>query len=915
MPTAAAKAASEKPKKLTPAMRQHAAFKEQHPGCVLFFRMGDFYECFHEDAEIVSRELGLAKVERSPGVPMAGVPQQKLDDYLRRAVAAGLRVAVCEQIQDPAEAKGVVARAVTQVATPGTLTGEGLLADEELGALAAVAALPDTGLVPVALVEASTGRFVVIDITSDRLGDELSRRGVGELIYPEATDGETPAWVSRLISRSDLAATPRASWHFRYAEALEAATNQFGVRSLAGFGLDDADPAVPAVGAIVRYLRETQGADARPELGGTGSAADDGPLDLPNVTLAHLRPPVREDPAGAMAIDASTLRSLEIERTIRGSEIEGSVLGVFLRTGSGCRTAMGKRTLRDWLVRPLASHTEIESRHRAVAALLEDRRASSEIATALAGVGDLPRMGARVALGRASPRDVVGLGRGVLAAEAVLAASTDTPALSALHTKLKAAYAEANQAARAVTVSCVNDPPPHLRDGGLVREGVDAELDEARSLSREAGTWLAEYQAKLADEFDLPNLKVGFNRVFGYYIELPAGQASRAPDSFVRKQTLKNAERYITPDLKGYEDRVLGAEQRALERERAIFNDLCAGLRSVLPSVTALADALGELDALLCFARKAADRRWVRPEITEEPTLVIREGRHPVLDELLEGEFVPNGCELGEPDQPAKLALITGPNMAGKSTYIRQVALISLLAHAGSFVPAEVARLGLIDRLFARVGADDALHQGQSTFMVEMTETANILNNATGRSLVILDEIGRGTSTLDGLSLAWAIAEDLSDRGTRTLFATHYHELTTLAEEREGRVRNLHVEVREWKPEGSDSRPGQAEIVFLHRILPGRAEASYGVHVARLAGVPERVSRRAADVLSTLAVQHGPSPAAPKKTENTSQLGLFTEYVPHPALDRLREVKLEELSPLAAFDLLRELKDRATGAG
>jgi len=888
-----------KPKKLTPAMRQHAAFKKQHPGCVLFFRMGDFYECFNEDAEIVSRELGLAKVERSPGTPMAGVPHQKLDDYLRRAVAAGLRVAVCEQIQDPAEAKGVVARAVTQVATPGTLTGEGLLADEELGALAAV--VGDEDAVHVAIAEASTGRFVLLDASEAALADELTRRGVGEVIHEETT--ETPAWIRRLEDSGEIAVTPRASWHFRRAEAFEAITNQFGVRTLAGFGLTDDDPALPAAGAIVRYLRETQGADAKPEMG----AGDTGKVDLPSVTLAHLRPPVREDPAGAMAIDASTLRSLEIERTIRGGEIAGSVLGVFLRSGPGCRTAMGKRTLRDWLVRPLAGRDAIETRHGAVASLLEDRRAAGEIAKALSGMGDLPRMGARIALGRASPRDLVGLGRGVVAARAVLEATGSIPALAGLRDRMQAAYTDASGAANAVVEACVDDPPPHLRDGGLVRSGVDAELDEARSLNRDAGTWLAEYQTKLAGEFDLPNLKVGFNRVFGYYIELPAGQSKRAPESFVRKQTLKNAERYITPDLKEYEDRVLGAEQRALERERSIFNDLCAQMRSVLSAVTALADALGELDALLCFADKAAARGWTRPIMTDEPKLVIREGRHPVLDELLEGGFVPNGCELGDSDEPAKLALITGPNMAGKSTYIRQIALLTLLAHAGGFVPAERAEIGLTDRLFARVGADDALHRGQSTFMVEMTETANILNNATGRSLVILDEIGRGTSTLDGLSLAWAIAEDLSDRGTRTLFATHYHELTTLAEERAERVRNLHVEVREWKPEGSS----QAEIVFLHRILPGRAEASYGVHVARLAGVPERVSRRAADILGTLAVQHGPAPSPPKQqAKQTDQMGLFTEYVPHPAVDRLREVKLEELSPMAAFDLLRELKDR-----
>jgi DNA mismatch repair protein MutS len=444
---------------------------------------------------------------------------------------------------------------------------------------------------------------------------------------------------------------------------------------------------------------------------------------------------------------------------------------------------------------------------------------------------------------------------------------------------------------------------------------VDRELDEARGLEKDAGAWLADYQARLTAEHDLPSLKVGYNSVFGYYIELPAAQARRAPDAFTRKQTLKNAERYITPELKEFEDKVTTASARALERERVIFDGLCERARQRVPDLVEYADTVAELDVLLGFADKAHQRGWKRPEITTERELSVHAGRHPVLDETLGQAFVPNDCELGIPDTPANLALITGPNMAGKSTYIRQTALLVVLAQAGSFVPADRATIGVCDRVFTRVGADDALHRGQSTFMVEMTETANILNNATTDSLVILDEIGRGTSTLDGLSLAWAIAEclagDDTNPGPRTLFATHYHEITELEEKLAPRVRNLHVAVREWTTD-----EGKQEIVFLHSIRPGRADQSYGVHVAELAGVPRPVTVRAREILGALSVQHARVDTArvekPRKRDEPAQLGLFTEFLPHPAVDELRELKLDAMTPLQAFDALRKLKDQAS---
>ena len=575
---------------------------------------------------------------------------------------------------------------------------------------------------------------------------------------------------------------------------------------------------------------------------------------------------------------------------------------------------MGKRLVRDWLCRPSGERSTIESRHARVAALVEDRRLAREIGETLSPVQDIARIAGRVALGRCSPRDVVGLGASVGRVRSLATLLDGAPAFDAQRASLLELAEVLEPVAERTARECVDEPPAHLRDGGVFRTGIDADLDEARSLQTDASAWLAEYQAKIATELGLPGIKVGYNKVFGYYVELSAAQARDAKAqldaaSLTRKQTLKNAERFITPELKTFEEKVLRAEGSALERERELFASLVAAVAGVLDALLRYADAVAELDAVLAFADRAAKHGWARPVMTDEPTLCIEEGRHPVLEESLGGEFVPNSVSMG--GSAAGLSLITGPNMAGKSTFIRQVARIAVLAHAGSFVPAASATIGLCDRIFTRVGADDALHRGQSTFMVEMIETANILNHATPRSLVILDEIGRGTSTLDGLSLAWAIVEtlagDAGSTGPRTLFATHYHELTDLDEQLGGRVANLHVAVREWTPAG-----GESEIVFLHRIKPGRSDQSYGVHVARRAGVPDAVTKRARQVLESLAVQHGPAMETARvntaSQRSAAQLSLFTEIMPHPAVDRLREVNLDECSPMVAFELLRELR-------
>ncbi len=872
----------------TPAMRQFRAFKQQHPDCILFFRMGDFYEMFDDDALAVSKALGLTLTQRTQGIPMAGIPHHQLDVYLRRAVDAGFRVAVVDQVQDPKDARGIVERRVTRVITPGTLVDEPLVRDETATRIACCCTHAENAVAGAAC-DLSTGEVILFTTHPDTLADTLTRLSVVEVLCAEGTEEAGP--IADACAELDIAVTPRPPWQLRRDEALQAVCDLYKVASLAGFGLDPNDPEIPPLGALVRALTETQTGDPNDPY------ANDAALD-------HLRPPVRDRTDTTCFVDRISLRALEIERTIRDQQIDGSLLALFVRGPAACRTPMGKRLIRDWLCSPLADRSQIESRHARVELLTFDETLAEHLHQALEPVQDVARLAGRLALARLSPRDLVALARSIAQLPALAETIADAPPFAEAHAQLDDLRADLEPLARHICEACVESPPPHLREGGLIADGVDPELDEARSLQRDASSWLARYQARLIDEHELPSLKVGYNKVFGYYIELPAAQARRAPPAFTRKQTLKNAERYITPELKQFEDKVQSAQSRAIQREQQIFDDLCARARTRLHHIQAFARLAAELDALLCFARCARMRRWGRPQIVDEPVLDIHDGRHPVLDQTLAASFVSNDLRLG--GREPRLALITGPNMAGKSTYIRQNALITLLAHAGSFVPAANAVIGICDRIFTRVGADDALHRGQSTFMVEMAETANILNNATERSLVILDEIGRGTSTLDGLSLAWAIAERLVATRCRTLFATHYHELTELEERLEGHARNLRVLVREFED----------QIIFLHRIEPGRADQSYGVQVARLAGIPQPVVQRAREILASLRVHEtGLRTSTTHNRTQDPQLTLFTEYIRHPAVDRLREIKLESLSPLEAFDILRSLKNEVQSDG
>ncbi len=856
----------------TPMMAQYRAMKARDPDALLLFRMGDFYEMFGDDAERASALLGLALTTRDKGpnaVPMAGFPHPALDSYLAKLVQAGQRAAVCEQVEDPKLAKGLVKREVVRVVTPGTLTDEGLLDPRSANYLAAVVEV--SGKLGLAWVELSTGRFALTGVARTELADEIARLRPAETLISEL-HLDAP-WLRALRSHSGLAITSRPSWDFQGEQARATLFDHFKTATLGGFGVDDHAPEVQAAGALIAYLRETQ-----------------------KSSIGHITRLTPYRRAETLALDEMTRRSLELTRTLREGKRDGSLLAVIDRTV----TPMGARLLADWLTSPLSRPEAIAERHEAVAELTREAAMRDDLRSALGQAYDLERLAARVGTGRASPRDLVALARTLALLPRIKArlAARGSKRLA----ELEAALELCPEVRASIEAAMVDDPPLALKEGGLIRAGYHADLDELREIARGGKTWIARYQAEQIRRTGINNLKIGFNKVSGYYIEITNAQAAKVPADYTRRSTVKNAERYITPELKEYEDKVLRAEDRACELEYELFVTLRDRVSAESPRLIQAGAVLAQVDVLTSLAELAIKHGYCRPEIVAEPVFEVEGGRHPVLDCLMPaGEFVPNETVL-RPDE-GMILVITGPNMAGKSTYIRQVALLSVLAQMGSFVPAKRARLGVVDRLFARVGATDELSRGQSTFMVEMTETANILNNATSQSLVILDEIGRGTSTFDGISLAWAITEHLHDHvGCRTLFATHYHELVDL-EKTKPRLRNANVAVRE----------AGGEIVFLHRIVPGGADQSYGIHVARLAGVPAPVLVRAREILAFLEKQHGPDPGptagpVPKvKTGRALQNSLFAA-LPEPLLEELRKTDPATLAPEAALDLIRHLK-------
>src|SRR5580693_6671983 len=840
-------------------MQQYLRIKAQHPDVLLFYRMGDFYEMFYDDARRAAQLLDIALTQRGASagapIPMAGVPAATLDAYLTKLVRKGESVAICEQRGEPGKVKGPMEREVVRIVTPGTLTDEALLEERRDNLLASVYGAG--GRFGLAWLDLSAGRFSVMELGGvPALEAEIERLRPAELLAP---DGAQPdlAPPTGLKERSWRL---RAPWHFDTESATRALTEQFRTRDLAGFGCADKPLAIAAAGALLAYVRETQ-----------------------KSALPHLLTITTEERDAALIMDPATRRNLELDESIAGAA-ELTLAGVFDRT----TTAMGGRLLRRWLHRPLRDRDILRARYHAVATLI-DQDQYAAIAEGLAAVGDLERILARIALRSARPRDLVQLraALGALPSLRRILVAAPSPLLQRLTLSINDHHEEHSLLHRAI-----NEAPPHyLREGGVIAAGFDAELDELRALGSNTEQFLIDLEQRERERSGLSSLKLGFNRIQGFFIEVNRSQADKVPAEYLRRQTVKSAERFITPELKSFEDKVLGARERAQARERQLYESLLDQLSVNLPALQASAAAIAEIDVLSCFAERATTLQCAQPELVDEPMLRIDGGRHPVVERAAREPFIPNDLRL---DDSRRMLIITGPNMGGKSTYMRQTALIVILAHIGCFVPARRAVLGPMDRIFTRIGASDDLAGGRSTFMLEMTETANILNNATAQSLVLMDEVGRGTSTFDGLSLAWACAAFIAAKiRAFTLFATHYFELTSLASEAPG-VANVHVEAIEH---------GES-LVFLHSVKEGPANQSYGLQVAALAGIPKAVTTQARRYLTELERERD---ALRTSTSPQGELALFSP--PHSAppesaaLEALRALDPNSLSPREALDL------------
>ncbi len=861
-------------------MRQFHHFKDKYPDSILFFRMGDFYETFYEDARTCSRVLGLTLTSRSKDtnpIPLAGIPYHAADNYLKKLLQAGFKVAVCEQVEDPKTARGVVKRDVVRIVTPGTLTDDNMLQAKQDNFLAAVAMGKEGAAL--AYVDISTGHFFAKTVEESELADEVLRIGPAEILFPdrrgELFEAEQKRITDQIGRLTAAAITYRPGWYFDPYQAAKRLLKNFETATLEGFGLADDDPIIPAAGAVLEYLGETQ-----------------------KTTLCHIRSLRKIEQRNYLQLDPTTLRSLEVLQPLRSESQKATVLAHLDHTLTG----MGGRMFRVWLTMPLCDIGAIEARQDAVEELTNQQSALNDVRDLLSDIADIERIAARLSTFRCSPRDLLTLATtlrqiGPLR-EKMAGFEAD------LLKKLAGGCDSMDELAELLENAIDSQCAPHLREGGVIRAGFNEELDGLRSIGKTGQDWLARYQAQQIERTGIESLKVGYNRVFGYYIQVTAAAADRVPADYVRKQTLKNAERYITDELKKYETQVLTAEDRAIELEQKLFEDVRSYAAGFVRRLQGLADTVARIDCLASFAYTAVRRHYTRPGITQNKELIISEGKHPVLAETLGSEFVSNDINIS--DESGILSIITGPNMAGKSTYIRQAALLVLLAQTGSFIPAASATIGLTDRIFTRVGASDELTRGQSTFMVEMTETANILNNATDSSLIILDEVGRGTSTYDGLSLAWAITEYIATKiEARTLFATHYHELTELAELFEN-IKNYNVAVREWAD----------EVIFLHKILPGGTDKSYGIHVAKLAGVPKSILSRSKEILrdleSTFQAEATNEKLAKNKTRTSIENSLFVQKH-KPILDRLADIDPDNLTPIQAINLLNEIKGQLGG--
>ena len=847
----------------TPMMQQYWRLKNQHLDQLMFYRMGDFYEIFYEDAKKAAKLLDITLTARGQSagqaIPMCGIPYHAAEGYLAKLVKLGESVVICEQVGDPATSKGPVERQVVRIITPGTVSDEALLDERRDNLLAAV--LGDERLFGLAVLDIASGSFSVLEIPGwENLLAELERLNPVELLIPDDWPQGLPAEKRRGVRR-------RAPWDFERGSAFKSLCQQFATQDLKGFGCENLTLAIGAAGCLLAYAKDTQ-----------------------RTALPHLRSLRHERLDDTVILDGASRRNLELDVNLAGGR-ENTLQSVVDR----CQTAMGSRLLSRWLNRPLRDRSVLEARQESIACLLERYRFEN-LQPQLKEIGDLERILARIGLRNARPRDLARLRDALAALPELQQAMTflEAPHLGALAQSIRTYPELAELLARAI----IDNPPAVIRDGGVLKTGYDAELDELQSLSENAGQYLMDLEIREKARTGLANLKVGYNRVHGYFIELPSKQAESAPADYIRRQTLKGAERFITPELKEFEDKALSAKSRALAREKLLYDELLEHLIGHLADLQDSAAALAELDVLSNLGERALTLDLNRPRFTDEPCMRISQGRHPVVEQVLSTPFVANDLNL---DDATRMLIITGPNMGGKSTYMRQTALIVLLAHIGSFVPAASCELSLVDRIFTRIGSSDDLAGGRSTFMVEMSETANILHNASDRSLVLMDEVGRGTSTFDGLSLAWSAAECLAGLRAYTLFATHYFELTVLPES-EPLVANVHLNATEHNE----------RIVFLHHVLPGPASQSYGLAVAQLAGVPTPVIARAREHLArleTTSLPHEIPRSEPGKTAAPLQNDLFAT-LPHPILEELAKINPDDMTPRRALELLYSWKTR-----
>ncbi len=862
--------------KHSPVMQQYLRIKSRHPDVLLFYRMGDFYELFYDDARRAAALLDITLTSRGQSagqpIPMAGVPFHSVESYLARLVRKGESVAICEQMGDPAKSKGPVEREVVRIITPGTVTDDALLEERQETLVAATAR--DGERFGLAWLDLAAGRFTMLESGGrGALAAEVERLKPAELLIAEGTPQDG-------LERSGTALRSRPPWNFELASASRLLTDQLGTLDLKGFGADELPLAICAAGALLQYVRDTQ-----------------------KTALPHIRGLHVEERTDALVIDAATRRNLELDASLTSRE-DATLFAIL----DQCVTSMGSRQLRRWLNRPLTSHESLRARYQAVGALIDARRFEGT-RDQLRGVGDVERILARVALRSARPRDLTQLRVSLAALPALKSAlrEIDSPLVAGLADRI----GEHSEVVSLLGKAIADEPSTFVRDGDVIAAGYDAQLDELRKIATHTDEFLLQLEQRERERSGIAGLKLGYNRVQGFFIEISRKDAERAPKDYVRRQTVKSAERFITAELKGFEDRVLGARERALAREKELYEDILTRLTDGLAPLQATATALAELDALAALAERACALQWTAPQLAADPVLRIEGGRHPVVERFAAAPFVPNDLDLGA---ARRMLIITGPNMGGKSTYMRQAALITILAHLGSYVPADRAVIGPVDRIFTRIGAADDLAGGRSTFMVEMTEAANILHNATDRSLILMDEIGRGTSTFDGLSLAWAMAHHIAARiRSFTLFATHYFELTGLAAEVEG-CANVHLDATEH---------GDG-IVFLHAVKEGPASRSYGLQVAQLAGVPRDVIAQARRYLEALESQRdrldNADRDAPDGGKAQKELPLFAAAAPQaPAPDPLRgaltALDPDDMTPKAALEALyrlRRLLDRGS---